>query len=87
MTDKVDNMQTILLKARTDHDGIVKIEVPTNLVDREIEIVLVLQPLTPEPLDEMGYPIGYFEETYGSFANDPLERNQPLKPDIRDQLE
>ena len=80
-------MQTILLKARTDHDGVVKLEVPTNLADREVEIVLVLHPLVPEPLDEMGYPDGYFEETYGSFANDPLERNQPPNPDVRDELE
>ncbi len=80
-------MQTITVKARTDHAGVVKLEIPTDLADREVEIVLVMQPLTVEPVDAMGYPVGYFEETYGSFAEDPLERNQPLQPDGRDAIE
>lgn len=88
-------MQTITLKARADQNGVVKLVIPTNLADREIEIVLVMQPLVPEAvdameslaLDEMGYPIGYFEQTYGSFADEPLERDQPLEAHLRDELE
>ncbi|MBZ0299850.1 MAG: hypothetical protein K8J31_08925 [Anaerolineae bacterium] len=71
-------MQTMTLKARSDHDGILKLEIPTNLPDSEVEIVLVMHAHASEALDEMGYPLGYFEETYGSFADEPLERNQPL---------
>jgi hypothetical protein len=52
----------------------------------EVEIVLIMQPIASEPLDAMGYPIGYFEETYGSFADEPLERNQPMQADVRDEL-
>ena len=80
-------MQTITLKARADGDGVVKLEIPTDLANRDVEIVLVMQPLDGEPLDEMGYPIGYFEETYGMFEDEPLERNQPPHPDVRDELE
>ncbi len=80
-------MQTITLKARADSNGMVKLEIPTDLADRDVEIVLVMQPLAIEPLDDMGYPIGYFEETYGIFADDPLERNQPPSPDVRDEME
>lgn len=43
--------------------------------------------LADDPLDEMGYPLGYFEETYGILADDPIERNQPLYPDVRDEIE
>jgi hypothetical protein len=80
-------MQTMTLKARADKDGIVRLEIPTNVADQEVEIVLVMQPMEEEPLDDMGYPIGYFEETYGMFADDPIERNQPLYPDVRDEIE
>lgn len=38
-------------------------------------------------VDDMGYPVGYFDETYGSLADDPIERNQPLEPDVRDVIE
>lgn len=80
-------MQTIALKARTGKDGIVRLEIPTQIADHDIEIVLVMQPIYDEPVDAMGYPIGYFEETYGSLAHDPIERNQPFYPDVRDEIE
>lgn len=79
-------MKTITLKTRTDESGIIKLEIPTNLADRELEIVLVLQPTETAPVDEMGYPLGYFDDTYGSLADDPIERDQPL-PDVRDEIE
>jgi hypothetical protein len=80
-------MQTITLKTHADQDGLVRLVIPTNLAGREVEIVLVMQPLNAEPMDERGYPLGYFEETYGMFADEPLERAQPLHPDVRDKLE
>ncbi|MGB7337960.1 MAG: hypothetical protein WBC91_03630 [Phototrophicaceae bacterium] len=80
-------MKTITVKARADKDGIVRLEIPTQQADQELEIVLVMQTLTNELVDEMGYPIGYFDETYGSLADDPIERNQPPHPDVRDTLE
>lgn len=80
-------MQTLNLKVRADKDGIVRIEIPTDKADQALEIVVVMQVLEDEPVDAMGYPIGYFEETYGMFADDPVEREQPLQPDVRDELE
>ncbi len=29
----------------------------------------------------------FLDLTYGSLADDPIERNQPLSPDIRDKIE
>ena len=52
-------MQTITLKARADKDGLICLETPTDIMNQEIEIVLVMHPVEKEPLDE-----GYFEETY-----------------------
>ena len=81
-------MQTITLKARADHNGVIRLEVPTDLADQEIEIVLVMQSAVDVlPRDKMGYPIGYFEATYGSFADDPLAREQLIDADTRDELE
>ena len=80
-------MQTLTMKARAGSDGILRLEIPTDKADREVEIVLVMHAVETEPVDEMGYPIGYFEDTYGMFADDPIERNQPLYPDLRDALE
>lgn len=69
-------LETMTLKARADDEGIVRLEIPTQLANRELEIVLVMQPVEGALLDDMGYPIGYFEATYGSFADEPLECHQ-----------
>ena len=45
-----------------------------------------MRPNEVELVDEMGYPLGYFEDTYGMFADDPIERNQPRLPDVRDEI-
>jgi hypothetical protein len=29
----------------------------------------------------------FLELTYGSLADDPIERNQPLQPDVRDEIQ
>lgn len=29
----------------------------------------------------------FIDLTYGSLADDPIERDQPLEPDIRDEIE
>jgi hypothetical protein len=29
----------------------------------------------------------FIDLTYGSLADDPIERNQPLHPDVRDEIE
>jgi hypothetical protein len=80
-------MQTLSMKARSGKDGIVRLEIPTDKADHDVEIVVVMHSIEDEPVDAMGYPIGYFEETYGSLADNPLQRNQPPLPDARDAFE
>lgn len=36
------------------------------------------------PHDNLGYPVGYFEATAGSFADEPLERPQSLPLEARE---
>jgi hypothetical protein len=80
-------METIKVRTRLGEDGVLKLELATGMVNQEIEVLVVMQPLDSEPVDAMGYPIGYFEETYGSFADDPLARGDEPPLDVRDELE
>jgi hypothetical protein len=81
-------MQKITLKAHTNQEGWVRLDVPTELPDSDVEIVIVvrLKRPTSDPTDTTEYSISYFEDTYGSFKDDPLERNQPILPDQRDEI-
>jgi hypothetical protein len=67
-------METIKLKVHIDNDGLLKLEVPSKYRNIDMELVLVLQPVETEETDELGWPIGYFEEVYGILADDPIER-------------
>ncbi len=67
-------METIKVKTHVGDDGILRLEVPTGLSNRELEVLVVLQPLQIEAVDEMGWPIGFFDRTYGALADDPIER-------------
>lgn len=80
-------MEAIKTRSHIGADGILKLEMPVGVANRDVEILIVVQPLETEELDAMGYPIGYFDETYGSFADDPLERGEQPPMDIRDELE
>ena len=75
-------MQTITIRAHVGQDGVLKLEVPVGLADADIEVVVVVQPLRPHQTDggESGqtqapaWPAGFFEETYGAFADEPFTR-------------
>lgn len=76
-------MESIKLHAHVGDDGILKLEFPTMLTNQDVEILVVLHPIN-EPVDELGWPLGFFDRTYGTLADDPLERPIDLPPDVRD---
>jgi hypothetical protein len=57
------------LRGYVDADGVLRLEVPTAYVSRHVIVTVVVEPVEPVELDEMGYPIGYFEQTYGSIPD------------------
>lgn len=68
------------------------ISVPVEMRNRNVEIIIL-------PLDENaengeavetdanGYPIGFFEETAGSLADDPIERAPQGEFEMREELQ
>lgn len=82
-------MITIETKAHVGSDGTLAVQVPTALREEDVEVLLVLQrqPESPEDRDGFGYPPGFFEETFGSFREDPLERLPQGEFEQREPLE
>ncbi len=57
------------------------------LLERTVRDALALAERRAErnaATDAAGYPVGYFETTAGSFANEPLEAPQKLPMQIRE---
>lgn len=73
-------MKTLSLKTHIGKDGILNLELPTDLSDVDVELVIVYQRVSSK------WPEGYFEETYGSFADEPLERPDQGEFEEREDL-
>lgn len=80
-------METFNVKTHTDSSGKLTLELSTELQNRDVDVVIVLRPVSEEPVDAMGYPVGYFDETYGSFADEPIERGPQGDYEVRETLE
>ena len=83
-------MISIQTRGYVESDGTLALHERTPLRSVDVEILMVLQPTAlpksaPSPEDR-GWPPGFFEETYGSCADDPLDRLPQGSPDIRDAV-
>lgn len=74
-------MQTIKLDTRVGRDGILKLELPLDVSDTDLEVVVIVQQKA-----KRGWPPGYFERTAGSLADDPIERPPQGEYEERDPL-
>jgi hypothetical protein len=74
-------MQAIKLESHVGSDGILKLELPTDLANTDLEVLIVFQ-----PKQKRSWPPGYFDRTAGSLANDPIERPPQGEYEQRDEL-
>ena len=79
-------METITLHSRVGADGLLRLQVPVNLTNTDLEVVLIVQPVAPAG-QELGWPPGFFERTYGSFRDQPLVREAQGEYETRDELD
>ena len=69
-------MVSISVKAKVRPDGALRLEVPTGLPETDVEVLIVVQPVS-EGSDSTSettrsWPEGFFEETSGCLSDDPL---------------
>lgn len=89
-------MISIQTKTHVGADGTLSIQIPTTLRETDVEVMVVVQPvpsrepssvnLTPTP-GELGWPSGFFENTYGSLKDDPIERGPQGEHEVRETVE
>ena len=79
-------METITLHSRVGADGVLKLQVTVKLTNTELEVVLIVQPVA-SARQEPGWPPGFFEQTYGSFRDQPLVRESQGEYETRDELD
>ncbi|MBN3921713.1 hypothetical protein [Nostoc sp. NMS4] len=69
-------MQSIKLNTHVGSDGILHLDIPLGITDKEIEVMVIYQQLKPSTTtktpEELGWPPNFFEQTYGSCQDDPI---------------
>jgi hypothetical protein len=80
-------MDLIKVRARVDSDGVLKLEIPTEYTNIELEVALVLQPLPIVDTNEHGLPVNFFENLDAIEADDLLERPEQGTLEEREPLE
>jgi len=76
-------MMTIPVKTRLEADGILNLRVPTGLPEADVEVVIVVQPVDARA---NRWPDDFFQETYGAFADNPIERGTEAALEDREVL-
>jgi hypothetical protein len=75
---KVSDMQTIRVLEKTGKDGSLRLNIPVGKPESEFDVLVVFQPTglaaSSGTGEERGWPPGYFENTFGSIADESFTR-------------
>lgn len=67
------------LEVQVGSDGTVTVVLPESFADKKLL-------LTFQEVDKNGWPIGFFEATYGAFRDTPIERGEQGQYEERDEI-
>jgi len=69
-------MQNIRLTTHIGEDGILKVQMPSEVKNTELEVLVVFQAMTPPRQEKAAqhpkWPSDFFEKTWGSCADAPI---------------
>lgn len=69
-------MQRITLNSHVGQDGILHLDIPVDVVDTDLTITVILQPIAESQHEKQpqgkGWPANFFEETSGCLKDTPL---------------
>jgi hypothetical protein len=71
-------MRSIKVRSHVGADGMLHLNIPLDLADRDVEVMVIYQPLETESKtktsQELGWTPGFFENTFGAWEGEPLVR-------------
>lgn len=76
-------MEALKIIGHVDETGQLVLDLPAYLANQTVEVVVQVQIAR----DALGWPIGFFDRTFGALADDPLELPEQLPLEIRDEIE
>jgi len=77
-------MEAIKMRTQVDDAGLLTIQMPAEAQGVECEVIVLYEPRRKMSPQEW---TAFVNETYGSLADDPIERGDDLPFEIRDEIE
>jgi hypothetical protein len=72
-------MRSIKLKSRIGSDGILHLDIPVGLTDKDLDVMIIFQATEPQATvsapESLGWPSGFFERTAGSIQDETFIRH------------
>ena len=82
-------MRSILIRSRVGADGVLHLDVPSNLVETDVEVMVILQPVRQSDLgatEELAWSTGFFESVVGGWQGERLTRECEGEYEAREKL-
>ncbi len=80
----------ITVQSHVGEDGILRLQIPVGIKDVDVEVTVALQETQKNGGDkspeDLGWPPGFFEKTFGCLKDDPMERPPQGEFDVREEL-
>ncbi len=82
-------MTSVKLSFHIGPDGVLKLELPLELRNSDVEVLVVIQPITSAesvrtlPPETLGWPPGFFEQTAGQWTGEMLVREPQGEYEVR----
>jgi hypothetical protein len=89
LEQEVRTMRSILIRSRVGADGVLHLDVPSDLVETDVEVMVILQPVSQPDLGrtgEPGWPPGFFENVVGGWQGERLKRECEGEYETREYL-
>lgn len=70
-------MRSILIRSRVGDDGVLHLDVPSELAGTEVEVTIIPKPVAASEtkgMNDAGWSPGFFESVVGGWLGDPLVR-------------
>lgn len=86
-------MVSIQTRAHIGTDGRLDVQLPAEYREKNVNVTIIVEPVDaditdkPQERDANGWPIGFIERTYGSLADDPLERLPQGELEVREAID
>lgn len=81
-------MQNIKLNSHVGSDGILHLDVPVDIKDADIEVLVTVKSINPKSnsSEKSAWSPGFFEKTAGAWVGEPLQREAQGEYEQREEL-